>query len=82
MRLWGAASQASGEQAPDEAARWAVDGDEVVTGFDVFVEAPKAGNHRATLTVKTREGSVETAGGFTTVDLPEERDEEVATSPG
>jgi hypothetical protein len=75
MRLWGAATDASGEPTPEEAARWVVDGDEIATGFDAFVEAPKPGNHRATLIVKTREGSVETSVAFTTVELPEERDE-------
>ena len=48
----------------------------VATGLDAFVEAPKPGNHRATLTVKTRDGSVETSVAFTTVELPEERDED------
>jgi hypothetical protein len=75
MRLWGAGTDARGDPVPDEAARWVIDGDEIATDFDAFVEAPKPGNHRATLTVKTREGSVETSVAFTTVELPEERDE-------
>jgi hypothetical protein len=76
MRLWGAANEARDEPVPDEGARWVVDDDEIATGFDAFVEAPKPGSHRATLTVKTREGSVETSVAFTTVELPEERDED------
>lgn len=76
MRLWGAATSASGEPVADEAARWSVDGDEVAQGFDAFVEAPKPGEHRATLTVETREGSVETRVAFSTVEFGEERDEE------
>src|SRR5215210_5256744 len=76
MRLWGAAADPRGEPVPDEAARWVLDDDEVATGFDAFVEAPKPGRHRATLTVKTRDGSIETSVAFTTVELPEERDED------
>jgi hypothetical protein len=75
MRLWGVAGEATGEASPDDAARWLVDGNEVADGLDAFVEAPNAGKHRATLAVKTREGSAEVSVGFITVDLPEERDE-------
>jgi hypothetical protein len=76
MRLWGAAVTARGEEIADDAARWTVDGDEVATGLDAFVEAPKPGDHRATLTIKTRDGSTETSVAFTTVELGEERDED------
>jgi hypothetical protein len=76
MRLWGAADSTSGEPVPDEAAAWVVDDDEIATGFDAFVEAPEPGNHQAVLTVKTRDGSVETSVAFITVELPEERDED------
>lgn len=76
MRLWGAANDARGEPVPEEAARWLIDNKEIATGFDAFVEAPKPGNHRASLIVKTREGSVKTSVAFTTVELPEERDED------
>ena len=67
---------ALGEPVPDEAARWVVDDDEIASGFDAFVEAPKPGSHRATLTVKTREGSAETSVAFITVEVPEERDQD------
>ncbi|MDQ3669004.1 MAG: hypothetical protein M3377_01795 [Actinomycetota bacterium] len=76
MRLWAAATGAHGEPVPDDAARWVVDREEIATGFDSFVEAPKPGKHRATLTVKTREGSAETSVTFTTVELLEERDQD------
>jgi hypothetical protein len=76
MRLWGAATDASGEPVPDEAARWIVDDDEIATSFDAFIEAPEPGDHRATLAVKTRDGGAETSVAFTTVELPEERDED------
>jgi hypothetical protein len=74
MRLSGVATDTRGQPVPDEAARWVVD-DEVTTGLDAFIEAPKPGDHRAVLTVKTREGTSETSVAFTTVELPEERDE-------
>ena len=74
MRLWGVSTDAHGEAVPDEAARWLIDGKDVATGFDAFVEAPKPGTHRATLKIKT--GDVEQSVRFTTVDLPEERDED------
>jgi hypothetical protein len=76
MRLWGVGTDASGQPVPDDAARWVVDGDEIASGFDAFDEAPKPGDHRATLTVKTREGIVEASVPFTTVELPDERDED------
>jgi hypothetical protein len=76
MRLWGAAGLATGQAAPEDAARWLVDGKEVAEGFDAYVEAPKPGKHRATLTVKTREGDAELSVAFVTVELPEERDED------
>ena len=75
LRLWAVATDARGHPVPDKAARWVVN-DEVATGLDAFVEAPKPGNHRATLTVKTRDGSVETSVAFTTVELLEERDKD------
>jgi hypothetical protein len=74
MRLWGVATDASGGPVPDDAATWVVDRDEIATGLDAFVEAPKPGSHRATLRVKTSAGSVETAVAFTTVEFGEERD--------
>jgi hypothetical protein len=74
MRLWGTAGQ--GEPPADDAARWLVDGKEVARGLDAFVEAPKAGKHRATLAVKTGDGSTEISVSFVTVGVPEERDED------
>lgn len=75
MRLWAVATDSRGEPAAEEAARWMVDGDDVGTGLDVFVDAPKPGRHRAALIVETREGRVEASATFTTVELPEDRDE-------
>ncbi|MGH2429911.1 MAG: hypothetical protein ACRDGV_13705 [Candidatus Limnocylindria bacterium] len=76
MRLWGAATTSGGEPIEDEQARWAIDGREVATGLDAFVEAPKPGEHRATFSVTTREGKVDETVSFTTVELLEERDED------
>lgn len=76
MRLWGVSSDPRGEPVPDEAARWIVDGREIAAGLDAFVEAPKPGEHRATLIVETREGRVETSVTFVTVEVGEERDED------
>ena len=76
MRLWAISADSRGEPVPDESGRWLLDGDEVETGLDVFVDAPKPGKHRAALIVETREGRVEATATFTTVELPEERDED------
>lgn len=76
MRLWAVATDDAGEVVADEAARWAIDGRAAATGLDVFVEAPKPGKHRATLTVRARGGRVEASVPFTTVEVAEERDEE------
>jgi hypothetical protein len=76
MRLWGAATESSGQPVPDEAATWTIDEEQVATGADAFVEAPKPGKHRATLTVKTRDGTAERSVAFATVELPEEQDED------
>jgi len=76
IRLWGAGLDAGGGPVPDDAAQWVLDGNEVATGLEAFVDAPKPGDHRAALTVKTRHGSAEISIAFTTVELPEERDED------
>jgi hypothetical protein len=76
MRLWAVATDDAGEVVADEAVRWAIDGRAAATGLDVFVEAPKPGKHRATLTVRGRGGRVELAVPFTTVEVAEDRDED------
>jgi len=76
MRLWAVATDDAGDPVPDEAARWAIDGRAAATGLDVFVEAPKPGKHRATLSVRARGGRVELVVPFTTVEVAEERDED------
>ena len=81
MRLWGSTMPASDESADEdqEAAVWAVDGDEAATGLDAFVTAPRPGNHRAVLRVRGRgrgrQGG-EAVVRFRTVEYGEERDAE------
>lgn len=75
MRLWAVASDSRGESVSDDSAYWNVGRDEP-TGLDVYVEAPKPGKHRATVTVETRDGEAQQTVSFTTVELGEERDED------
>jgi hypothetical protein len=74
MRLWGTATDASHGTVADDGAQWTLDGEAVASGFDAFVAAPPPGEHKATLRVKSRDGEVERAVAFTTVELSEERD--------
>ena len=70
MRLHGLAASADGSVVEDEEAYvWAIDGDDVGRGRDLFVTAPKPGDHRLELTVETRSGKASAAVGFTTVDV-------------
>jgi hypothetical protein len=41
---------------------------------DAFIEAPAPGEHKALLTIETRDGSSSTSVAFSVVELPEERD--------
>jgi hypothetical protein len=76
MRLWAFATDDAGEQVPEGACRWSIDGRAAATGTDVFVDAPKPGKHRATLGVRGRGGRVEQSIAFTTVEVGEDRDED------
>ena len=76
MRLWGAAHDATGAPVRDEEVRWQVDDRDVAHGTDAFVEAPEPGEHRATLLVKSRDGSTEVAVTFLTIEMPEDRDQD------
>ncbi|MBA3432293.1 MAG: hypothetical protein H0U16_12540 [Actinobacteria bacterium] len=75
MRLWGMLTD-PGEPPRDEQARWRLDDRDVATGLDAFIEAPKHGKHRLRLIVKAHEGTAETSVAFTTVEVPEERDDD------
>jgi hypothetical protein len=75
MRLYGAATLSSGEPAPDNKARWLVDGTEIAKGLDVFTTAPKAGDHRLTLMIDLKGEEAEQIIKFKTIKGPEERDQ-------
>jgi len=57
-------------------ARWRLDDRDVAAGLDAFIEAPKHGKHRLRLIIKAHEGTAETSVAFTTVEVPEERDDD------
>jgi hypothetical protein len=72
-RLWGAVSRGDGDMVETKGARWLVDGKEAATGLDAFITAPRAGEHRLTLSVTTKDGKAERTIKFTTVRVPEAR---------
>lgn len=76
MRLWGATAAMDEEPTEDEPATWELDGREVATGLDAFVEAPEPGEHRATLRLRGRGRRAEAEVRFRTVEFGEERDAE------
>jgi hypothetical protein len=76
MRLWGTAASPGEEPLSDDRAHWTIDDKEVGEGFDLFVEAPAPGEHRAALRVDARDGRAEAAVSFVTVEFGEERDED------
>ena len=73
MRLYGAATLSSGEPAPDQSARWLIDGKEIAKGLDVFTTAPKAGEHRLTLSINVKGEEGEASTKFITIKGPDER---------
>lgn len=72
MRLWATASRGDGEAVEPKRARWLIDGKEAAEGLDVFVGAPRAGEHRLTLQVATEEGKAEQTVRFRVVRVPDE----------
>lgn len=76
MRLWGAASLDSGDAAPEESARWLLDGEKVAGGFDAFVEAPAPGTHKLGLIVSEGRRKSERALEFETIALGDEGERE------
>ena len=73
MRLYGAATLSNGDPAPEEKVRWLIDGNEVGKNLDIFIAAPKAGDHRLTLSVKVKSEEGEQTIRFTTIKGPDER---------
>lgn len=70
MRLWGVATGDDGEPVGAEEARWTVDGKQVATGLDAFIEAPAAGRHRVSLMVGGEAGRADST--FQTIRPPED----------
>lgn len=64
LRLWGNAISSDGTPLVDDEALWRLDGEDVGRGFDLWLEAPKVGEHRATLVCGERAEDVM----FRTVD--------------
>jgi hypothetical protein len=75
LRLWGLTAS-GGEDVPDELARWLIDGKQVATGLDVFVDTPAPGDHTATLEIRDPEGEAVASVQFKVAELAVDRDEE------
>ena len=73
-RLYGAATLSNEEPAPEKNVRWLIDGKEVAKGLDVFVPAPKAGEHRLTLAVNVKGEEGEQTIKFNTIKGPSDRE--------
>ena len=73
MRLYGAATLSNGEPAPERNVEWQIDGKAIPGGLDVFVTAPKAGDHRLTLAVNVKGEEAQVTVKFTTIKGPDER---------
>ena len=57
LHLWGIASAPGREEAPSDAFVWHLDGKEVGTGADIWVDNPGLGRHELRLEVRTRAGT-------------------------
>ena len=68
LRLWAAVDLRNGQRIEDEACQWVLDDEQMGSGPDLFVTAPKAGRHMALITVKTRAGYAEAKVEFETYD--------------
>ncbi len=71
LRLWAAVTTDTGTRLDPEAYQWMVDGKEVGRGVEVWITAPKAGEHDCTLTVKGPGGQSQVRVKFATLDLAE-----------
>ncbi|MBE0697851.1 MAG: hypothetical protein IH586_13095, partial [Anaerolineaceae bacterium] len=68
MRLWGAAAGADGEPLEVRETRWLLDGEVVAEGLDVFIAAPRPGQHKLTLQVTWANTTGEDTLVFVTVE--------------
>ncbi len=66
MRLWASVDLRNGQAIDPAACTWVLDDQEMGTGSDLFITAPKAGRHVAMITVKTRAGFAEAKVEFET----------------
>lgn len=65
MRLWAQASNPDGTPLEETSGHWSVDDEKVGEGFEAWLEAPPAGEHRATFVLDRR---TETSVTFRTID--------------
>ena len=75
MRLWGAAHSERPAEKVEQKAVWFLDGDQVAEGLDVFLPAPKAGEHKLTLEVSKGDQGGEATISFITIDIPSRPDD-------
>ena len=57
LHLWGIASAPSREEMPSDAFVWHLDGKEVGTGADIWVDNPGLGRYELRLEVRTQAGT-------------------------
>ena len=74
MRLWGAAQSDQHAEEEGRKALWILDGDEIAEGLDVFITAPRTGEHKLTLQVFQGDKSGEATVSFITLEIPSEPD--------
>jgi len=76
MRLWGAMAIPGREDIKDNELKgtWFIDDKQVAEGIDVFVTAPKAGRHRARLSVVVGRQRASAEVDFQSVRLPSQQE--------
>ncbi|MEN4041589.1 MAG: hypothetical protein ROW39_04515 [Anaerolineaceae bacterium] len=72
MRLWGVVSSGREDEPGEVRARWELDGVSVAEGLDVFIEAPREGDHKLVLAAYVGNQRGEAAISFRTVHVPSE----------
>ena len=70
IRLWCAATHAQGSTVAGERCVWSIDGKEIGRGRDVWIKAPRAGDHVVSLRAADEHGEAETKVAFKTVMAP------------
>ena len=67
MQLWAAATDQAGEPLDDEASNWELDGERVGAGSEVWLTAPRPGEHEVVLTVAGPGEDARVTARFTTI---------------